>query len=117
MHVIFELHTVLYEETASSGNEFKMQIWLIWPSVVQIQTSFGSFVTEWVLAEAHGLGINGDKLFENKTFLAEVSLFVLLFSSSLLKNEDFDFDDMFTSSTNNSNNTSLLAFYEEINFF
>ena len=53
MHVILELHTVLYEETEISGNEFKMQIWLIWPSVVQIQTSLGSFVTKWVLAEAH----------------------------------------------------------------
>jgi hypothetical protein len=46
------LHTVLHEETVSSGNVFMMHTWPICPSVLQIQTSFGLHV-KWWRAEAH----------------------------------------------------------------
>jgi hypothetical protein len=42
MHVIGELATVLQEEMETSGNVFIMHTWLIWPSVLQIHTSFWS---------------------------------------------------------------------------
>ena len=61
IQVIRELQTVLQEEIVSSGNVFMMHTWPIWPSVLQIHTSFvigvvsllslGLFV-RWVRAEA-----------------------------------------------------------------
>ena len=48
-----ELHTVLHEDTLSSESMFMMQTWLIWPSVLQIQTSLASVFWRWRRDEAH----------------------------------------------------------------